>query len=192
MKAQILVIAVITVAAVLLSITLMRAKAENESEFNAYKILHEMLKFEKGNKQKPLVRFSTAVFPISFEAAFRTAMLVEMSLGRVPVTVDKVGGILTTSDSPQKMLSGSTFVSYYFEPLGKDKTRVYIRTKVFYFSSGSGWDIDDELSGALQHINTVILYVFAAQLKDLEVKEIVKQLSNPDDVIKTLKTKFDL
>ena len=89
------------------------AKSQNSDieKFDVDKILSEMLIINKptskGNKKSELTTFSTAIFPISFEAAFRTAMLVEMSLERVPVMVDKIGGVLTTSDSPLKMLSGS-------------------------------------------------------------------------------------
>ena len=177
------------------------AKAQEDSrieKLNISKILSEMLVFNKSSSKEgeksELSRFSTAVFPISFEAAFRAAMLVEMSLGRVPVMVDKIGGVLTTSDSPLKMLSGSVFVSYYFEPLGKNKTRVYIRTKAFHFTEGilGGWDTDDETFGTLHHLHTVLLYVKTAMTKEAEIQKIVKELSNPQEVIKTLKAKYNL
>ena len=176
-----------------------QVKAE---DFNVSKILFEMLNIknkatQKGKKELVFPTFSTAVFPISFEAAFRAAMLVEMSLGRVPVTVDKVAGILTTSDSPLKMLSGSVFVSYYFEPIGRNKTRVCIRTKAFHFSEGfegigGGWDLDDKNTGRIIHFETVLLYVIAAKAKRTEVRKLVKELSEPKLLINSLKEKFKL
>ena len=86
------------------------------------------------------------------------------------------------------------FVSYYFEPLVKNKTRVYIRTKAFRFFSGvgGGWNTDDKLFGPLHHLETVLLYVTAAQAKETEIRQIVKELSNPQEVIKTLKAKYNL
>lgn len=154
------------------------------------KVAEKVAEIEKKHK---LIRFSMAVFPISLETAFRTAMLVEMTLGRVPVMVDKVGGVLTTSISPQQMLSGSTFVSYYFEPLGKDQTRVYIRTKSFYFSEGlsplleGGWRTDDILWGTINHLLTVTFYVLVAKKKDLEMKEVMQKLSDPNSLIEEVR-----
>ena len=192
---KILLIIVILILSLCFNI---KAQDNGIKNFDVNKILSEMLiinkNSSKNNKKSELPTFSTAVFPISFEAAFRAAMLVEMSLGRVPVMVDKIGGILTTSDSPLKMLSGSVFVSYYFEPLGKNKTRVYIRTKAFHFSSGisGGWNTDDKIFGPLYHLETVLLYVTAAQAKETEIQQIVKKLSNPQEVIRMLKAKYNL
>jgi len=36
------------------------------------------------------------------------------------------------------------------------------------------------------------LYVTAAQAKETEIRQIVKELSNPQEVIKTLKAKYNL
>ena len=81
--------------------------------------------------------------------------------------------------------------------MGKNKTRVYIRTKAFRFSEGisgigGGWDTDDKLFGPIHHLETVLLYVTAAMVKETEIQKIVKELSNPQEVIKTLKAKYNL